>query len=124
MQIETANGPVNFGSLYAPAERRARLRFWSWLKIFTHEGHWLLAGDFNMVELPEDSAGPSKILHGAEARLWSQLIDNLDLIDHFLCSVIQHGPANTRQAISGNRFDSARLDRIYSSHSGSWFHYI
>lgn len=30
----------------------------------------------------------------------------------------------TRQAISGIRLDQSRLDRIYSSNRGGWFHHV
>lgn len=77
-----------------------------------------------MAELHDDSVGPSAHLHGTEERSWKRFKDNLDLIDLYLIAVHRKGPVYTRQALSGARFDQARLDRAYCSNRGSWFEHV
>lgn len=86
--------------------------------------NWIITGDFNMVEFPDDSFSPSPLIHGIELRAWCQLIEHLDLVDNYLCATSKLGPHCTRQAKSLIRFDQARLDRSYSSNQVSWTEYI
>jgi hypothetical protein len=112
IKLETVRGPIHIGSVYAPANRSSQVLFWQWLKTFIQDGNWFLAGDFDMVGLPEDSFGPSAILHGAELCHWHSFIDQHDLLDLYLCASRRRGAVHTRQAQSGLRTDSARLDRF------------
>ncbi|KAL3677078.1 hypothetical protein R1sor_027026 [Riccia sorocarpa] len=74
-------------------------------------GRWILVGDYNMVELSDDSKGKSALLSGAEARAWKQLVLTKGVVDAYLCSVARSGGLYTRQAFCGLRLDGAHLDR-------------
>jgi exonuclease III len=124
-KVDTVKGPVFVASIYAPVDRYKMLQLWSWLSNFMYpEDNWLIQGDWNMVEFYEDSAGTTCFAHGAEARRWAQVLDKFDLIDLYFCASRRRGPWCTRQAWSGSRYDRSRLDRFYSSNSGSWFQYV
>lgn len=73
-----------------------------------------------MVEQPDDSIGPSPLLHGSECRKWTRLIDLGNIVDTYLCAAIRKGPNFTRQALRGSRFDQARLDMIYCNNRANW----
>ena len=77
-----------------------------------------------MLEFYNESLSKSSVLHGAEDRMWKQLVDDLDLMDLYLCASHRRGPLFTRQATSSDRTDAARLDRMYGSHRGKWFHHV
>lgn len=108
-------GPISIGSMYAPNERAHRIEMYEWLVNFMHQGNWMLLGDWNMVDLHDDSMGHSAHLHGTKERGWKSLIDLLDLIDLYLTAFRRKYPIFMRQAHSGLCFDQARLDRAYSS---------
>jgi hypothetical protein len=114
-KIKVAIGTLHIESVYAPANRSQQIQFWHWLKGFLNDGDWLLAGDHNMVEMPEDSFGTSTIFHGTECHVWHSFVDQHDLLDLYLCSSRRRGPIHTRQAQSGARTDAARLDRFYTN---------
>lgn len=94
--VETEVGHVNIGSVYAPNSRVARIELWKWMSTHLHEGHWVLAGDWNMVEMFDDSVGRSAHLHGTEERSWKRLVENLDLMDQYFMVVARKGPVYTR----------------------------
>ncbi|KAL3699881.1 hypothetical protein R1sor_017903 [Riccia sorocarpa] len=71
-------------------------------------GRWILAGDYNMVELSDDSKGKSALLSGAEARAWKQLALTKGVVDAYLCSVARSGGLYTRQAFCDLRLDGAQ----------------
>lgn len=75
-----------------------------------HEGKWILVGDWNMVELHDDLAGPSACLHESEERSWKRALDAIDGVDHYLIVATWKGPTFTSQMVSGARFDQSRLD--------------
>jgi hypothetical protein len=110
--IQTSKGPLKIGYIYAPAERGRRCRFWQWLNSLLLEDNWVFAGDFNMLEFHDDSLGRSSVLHGSEERAWKCIVDDLDLLDLYICASERKGPLFTRQAISGMQVDGARLDWI------------
>lgn len=59
-------GPVNVGSIYAPNERAKRMELWNRISSTLHEGNWLIADDWNMVDLFDDSVGASPCIHDSE----------------------------------------------------------
>jgi hypothetical protein len=115
VRIQTITGPLNIGSIYAPAEQGRRMRFWRWLHSQALEENWVLTGDFNMLEFYDDSLGRSSVIQGAEERIWKLMVDELDLVDLYLCAAKRRGPLFTRQATCGQRTDAARLDCMYCS---------
>ncbi|KAL3689419.1 hypothetical protein R1sor_015728 [Riccia sorocarpa] len=123
-KILTEAGPVNVMSIYAPNNARERRGLWIWLEEKLNEENWLLAGDWNSVELPDDSDGPTAVLHGGDLRVWKSLTNGYELVDSYLCATFNEGPRFTRQVVCGDRFDQARLDRVYLSNGGSWIHHV
>ncbi|KAL3677066.1 hypothetical protein R1sor_027014 [Riccia sorocarpa] len=83
-----------------------------------------MAGDFNMVELYEDSKGKSALVSGAEARSWKYVAESKGLVDAYLCAVTTTGGFFTRQAFCGLRYDRARLNRIYVSEGAEWLELV
>ena len=57
-----------FLSIYAPNHESARAAFWTQLiDALPSVDAWCIAGDFNMIESPEDRQGGSQVrIHGAE----------------------------------------------------------
>lgn len=113
--IVTVNGTVKVGSVYAPNQRRERMETWRWLTELNAEEHWIVGGDWNMVELWDDARGTSTLIHGGERRAWNKFVDKFNLVDNYLCAGERKGPHYTRQARNNNCLDQSRLDRIYSS---------
>ncbi|KAL3700896.1 hypothetical protein R1sor_018918 [Riccia sorocarpa] len=88
------------------------------------EGKWILAGDYNMVELHDDTKGKSAHISGAEARTWKHLAQNKGMVDAYLCAVKRSGGLFTRHAFYGLRHDRARLDRFYITEAAEWLHLV
>ncbi|KAL3697864.1 hypothetical protein R1sor_011940 [Riccia sorocarpa] len=72
-EVETIAGLVKIISVYAPNNERDRKTFWAWLSQKLDGENWVVAGDMNSVELPDDSDGPTAVMHGGELRLWKIL---------------------------------------------------
>ncbi|KAL3679581.1 hypothetical protein R1sor_022537 [Riccia sorocarpa] len=123
-KITTKTGPLMVMSLYAPNNTIDRRALWPWLSFRLEEGNWLVMGDFNSVELPDDTVGPSALLHGSELRLWKALTSEVEMVDAYLCASFTDGPRFTRQVFVGDRLDQARLDRCYLSNGASWCHHV
>ncbi|KAL3682137.1 hypothetical protein R1sor_000159 [Riccia sorocarpa] len=124
VEIILENGPVHFMSIYAPNGSSERKSLWTWLSYKMGEGRWVLAGDMNSVELPDDTDGPTAVLHGSELRLWKALSAEFEMVDAYLCTAFREGPRFTRQVYSGGRLDQARLDRVYLSGGGGWLNHV
>ncbi|CAM6129539.1 unnamed protein product [Calypogeia fissa] len=127
MTISTNQGPLSIGSVYAPTGnggRAHRKELWEWMRIHLPQANWIFCGDFNMVEHPDDSVGPYALLHGNESRKWARFLDQGDLVDSYFCAGQRKGPRFTRQALRGERFDQARLDRVYCNNRASWCSHI
>ncbi len=55
--IESAAGPINIASVYAPNMayirtniQRSKIELWEWMKENLPIGNWVLVGDWNMVD--------------------------------------------------------------------------
>ncbi|KAL3690934.1 hypothetical protein R1sor_004585 [Riccia sorocarpa] len=59
----------------------------------TSSERWIIVGDWNQVELPEDTNRKSTILHGAEERAWKRLAGQADLVDSWLVDVLKQPEA-------------------------------
>ncbi|KAL3676485.1 hypothetical protein R1sor_026433 [Riccia sorocarpa] len=124
VSINTAVGPVKVISIHTPNTKEERTTFWDRLEDIIGEGPWILAGDFNMVDLPDDSRGKTAHIAGAEARCWKEVCNRKGLIDAYLTAVNKTGGNFTCQAFCGRRFDRARLDRFYFSEAADWLEVI
>ncbi|KAL3695993.1 hypothetical protein R1sor_010069 [Riccia sorocarpa] len=116
------NLQFSVASVYASNRRNERILLWRWLENLTQNGVWFLMGDWNQVELPEDSNTPSTVLHGSEERAWKNLVEKADLVDNWLVCAHQIGPWYTRQQIRGDKLELSRLDRLYISNGAEWIH--
>jgi hypothetical protein len=72
----------------------------------------------------DDSLSPSPLLHGAEARQWAKITDQLDLMDLYFTAAVRTGPRYTRQAVRGGVLQQARVDRIHVNNRGEWMEYV
>ncbi|KAL3697792.1 hypothetical protein R1sor_011868 [Riccia sorocarpa] len=77
-------------------------------------------GDYNCVELPEDTQGSSNLLNGGELRQWKNWVRSGELVDVFFGAVMRTGPRFTRQRLKGDTMEYAILDRIYMSEGANW----
>ncbi|KAL3693316.1 hypothetical protein R1sor_006967 [Riccia sorocarpa] len=64
---------------------------------------WILAGDFNNVELSEDSKGKSALMQGSEECAWRRMVNRTDSMDAYIAAVRTKGGLFTRMAICGQR---------------------
>ncbi|KAL3690380.1 hypothetical protein R1sor_016689 [Riccia sorocarpa] len=119
-EVDTIIGPIKVISVHAPNTKNERTILWDRIQDIIGDGKWILVGDFNMVELYEDSKGKSALISGAEARTWKHLAERKGLVDAYLCAVTTTGGLFTRQAFCGQRYDRARLDRIYLLEGAEW----
>ncbi|KAL3694987.1 hypothetical protein R1sor_008638 [Riccia sorocarpa] len=124
IKVNTRIGVVGVLCLHAPNESRKRKEVWAWMRPLISDGHWIILGDFNMVENQIDSIGPSPVIRGEEKNMWEVLTGSADLVDARACATTTKGPLFTRQAWYGNRFDQSRLDRFYLSGGGEWLYHI
>ncbi|KAL3697957.1 hypothetical protein R1sor_012033 [Riccia sorocarpa] len=118
--VHAANGSVTMASLHAPNTKEERQLYWDWWDRQVDGEDWILADDFNNVELQDDSKGKSALIRGAEERTWRRFMNRTDMIDAYLTAVKTVGGLYTRMAFCGERFDRARLDRFYLSNRGEW----
>ncbi|KAL3680548.1 hypothetical protein R1sor_023504 [Riccia sorocarpa] len=119
-KIRTSVGVVGIVGIHASRKRSERPEVWIWLRRLINEGRWIVIGDFNMVEHRSDTIGPSPLLRGEELRRWTVCRNQADLTDTWFSAHEAKGPWFTRQALHGNRFDQAHLDRCYLSERGEW----
>ncbi|KAL3690994.1 hypothetical protein R1sor_004645 [Riccia sorocarpa] len=122
---------VSFGStqlglisLHTPNKRRLRILFWREVHDIVKDDKWIVLGDFNHVELPEDSRGSTAVLRGREARIWRDFEMEVGLVDSFFSAASMKGPRFTRFARRGSRYDFSRLDKIYLTQGAQWVEYI
>ncbi|KAL3685010.1 hypothetical protein R1sor_003032 [Riccia sorocarpa] len=111
-------------SIHAPNKKRLRREFWKQLQERIGDESWIILGDFNQVELPDDSRGKSAVISGREERIWRQMVLDTGLVDGFLCAACQEGVRFTRFARRRLRYDYSRLDRIYFSNGAVWIDHV
>ncbi|KAL3697802.1 hypothetical protein R1sor_011878 [Riccia sorocarpa] len=122
--IKLGDETIGLMSLHAPNKRRLRLAFWRQLKEIMGNDKWIMMGDFNQVELPDDSRGRSALISGREERFWRQFTSEAGLVDGFLCWASVEGWRFTRVAKRRGRRDAACLDRMYISGGTSWIDHV
>ncbi|KAL3675613.1 hypothetical protein R1sor_025561 [Riccia sorocarpa] len=118
--IHTATGTVKVASIHAPNIREERTTYWEWWDRQIDGEDCIVVGDFNNVELPDDSRGKSALIRGAEERSWKRFTYRADLVDAYLAAAKTTGGTFMRMAFCGQRYDQARLDRFYLSNGGEW----
>ncbi|KAL3683238.1 hypothetical protein R1sor_001260 [Riccia sorocarpa] len=106
-EIQATDGPIKIASIHTPNTKEDRMLFWDRIDSILGQGRWILAGDYNMVELHDDNKGKSALLAGAEARAWKFFSEGRGMVDAYLCAVNKSGGIYTRQAFCGLRLDKA-----------------
>ena len=139
---ETRWGILN---VYAPNHASARARLWEeiYLAIPEDEIKWIVGGDFNMLEDPQDRRGGSRLtIQGQELANWERLVFKLRISDAWHLSNIQRGAGSlqfsrsdrkggrprdntsgsqpwgesvVREEVDHERLNESRIDRIYLS---------
>ncbi|KAL3698443.1 hypothetical protein R1sor_012519 [Riccia sorocarpa] len=122
--VQTEVGEVNVMSIHAPNIKEDRTTMWENLNNTIAAGRWVIAGDYNMVELWDDCKGKTAVMTGAEARAWRHLADQNGLIDTYLCAASMKGGVFTQHVFCGRRYDQSKLDRIYLNQGRSWLHLV
>ncbi|KAL3694948.1 hypothetical protein R1sor_008599 [Riccia sorocarpa] len=118
--VHTAAGSIRVASLHAPNTKEEMQIYWNWWDHQVDGEDWVIAGDFNNVELQDDSKGKSALMRGAEERAWKRFSYRTDMVDAYLTATNTEGGLFTRLAFCGARFDRARLDRFYLTNMGEW----
>ncbi|KAL3694435.1 hypothetical protein R1sor_008086 [Riccia sorocarpa] len=95
----------------------------AWVRVETEVG-MIVLGDFNCVELPEDTQGASNLLNGRELRRWKEMMRASELVDAFFVAVKRRGSRFTRQRIRSDRVEFARLDRCYFTEGADWIEQV
>lgn len=88
------------------------------------DGQWVLLNDFNMIEDPFDSSGPSPLISGRQKGSWRLLKICLDLVDAFSFPRLFVGTHFTQRAIHSARLDQSLLDRFCISDKAHRIHEI
>ncbi|KAL3686920.1 hypothetical protein R1sor_013229 [Riccia sorocarpa] len=122
--IHAASGLIRVASLHASNTKEEHQVYWNWWDQQVDGEDYIMAGDFNNVELQDNSKGKSALISGAEERAWKRLTYRTDMVEAYLAAVDTEGGLFTRLAFCGERFDRARLDRFYLSNGGDWCHLI
>ncbi|KAL3682519.1 hypothetical protein R1sor_000541 [Riccia sorocarpa] len=110
--------------LYSPTTVTERRRLWSDLaQALTHR-QWILVGDLNMTEFPEDSSGQSQLIGGDEATQFSRLKAMFSFSDARKLAEELWGPKYTRfqHTVYGDKWSV--LDRFYISALAAWMHRV
>ncbi|KAL3676397.1 hypothetical protein R1sor_026345 [Riccia sorocarpa] len=100
------------------------MAFWQQVREIITEEKWCLLGDFNNIEMPEDSKGLTVLVKGRDERLWRQMAIDHGLVDVFFCAVKCEGPRFTRMAHRRNRYDLSQLDRVYLTQGATWIDHM
>ncbi|KAL3680268.1 hypothetical protein R1sor_023224 [Riccia sorocarpa] len=111
MQIETKAGDINIMSLHAPNTREERTILWEQPFNQIQNGKWILAGDYNMVELWGDSRGKTAMIAGAEARAWKSLSQKAWLVAAYICAVDRKGENTQREKETQKREARQGIDQ-------------
>ncbi|KAL3685358.1 hypothetical protein R1sor_003380 [Riccia sorocarpa] len=106
--VHAASGSIRVASLHAPNTKEERQTYWEWWDSQIDREDWVLVGDFNNVELPEDSKGKSALMQGSEERAWRRMVNRMDSIDAYMATVRTKGGLFTRLAFCRQRYDQAR----------------
>ncbi|KAL3682953.1 hypothetical protein R1sor_000975 [Riccia sorocarpa] len=123
-RIKIGNQQLGVISIHAPNKRRSRIAFWQKVLEITSEGEWIVAGDYNQVELQEDSRGRSAVVRGREERKWRELALQRGLVDGFFCAASRTGVRFTRIVKRESRTDWSRLDRFYITSGAQWVDHV
>ncbi|KAL3686617.1 hypothetical protein R1sor_009191 [Riccia sorocarpa] len=98
---------VGLVSLHAPNKRRQRVAFWAQVKEIIKEGSWVVFGDFNQVEVAEDSRGRSAILRDepTETRRWESYfkMDAFELKDEEVMRRVQEAWWGEQEIVRDDR---------------------
>lgn len=90
--------------VYAPNDlARARALLWHQLEGLLLDGHWIILGNFNMIEKPLDSSAPSPLISGRQKESWRLLKTRLDLVDAFTLLRTFIKTRFTQKAVNGLR---------------------
>ncbi|KAL3690753.1 hypothetical protein R1sor_004404 [Riccia sorocarpa] len=123
-KVRQGENLIGFLSIHAPNKRSDRVRFWRELQDIIGGENWFILGDYNQVEMQEDSRGKSAVLAGHEARVWRQMTLEEGQVDGFFCAASIEGSRFTRFASRRGRYDFARLDRIYMTGGAQWLDHV
>lgn len=125
-QVQIVDTILSIISIYAPSHSpRDMMSFWHVLKTTFPKGNSIFLGDFNMMEFPKDSTGPTPLIEGRrQLESWRLLKTRLNLTDALFLPQSFIGTRFTKRSIHGDQLDQSRLERFYLSDCGHWIHSI
>ncbi|KAL3695991.1 hypothetical protein R1sor_010067 [Riccia sorocarpa] len=104
--VHAASGSIRVASLQAPNTKEERQTYWEWRDSQIDGEDWILVGDFNNVELSEDSNGKSALMQGSEERAWRRMVNRTDSIYAYMAAV------RTKHCRQGQKNDYKEGDDI------------
>jgi hypothetical protein len=129
--LEVNNVQWGLLNIYAPNQASARAHFWDTLVSILPDSieHWIVGGDFNMLEVPADRVGGNAItVHGRELAAWERLVFKLRILDVWYASHFSRTSGSLQFSRSSrcidcqstdisnpNIINQSRLDRFYLS---------
>ncbi|KAL3676174.1 hypothetical protein R1sor_026122 [Riccia sorocarpa] len=123
-RVRSGEEVIGVASIHAPNKRRLRVEFWERLQTVIRNDQWILLGDYNQVELPEDSRGKTVQIKGREERQWRQMSLEKGLVDGMFVAASTEGQRLTRIARRRSRLDCSRLDRVYITRGAEWIDHV
>ncbi|CAM6082401.1 unnamed protein product [Calypogeia fissa] len=119
-QLEKDGEVFGILSVYGPNSPRLRALMWHELKQALPRDNWLICGDFNMTERPEDTTGGHNLLRGRELEAWRLFVLKHDLKDALSEMGTVTGSHFTWRRRRGTHLEQSKIDRIYLGEKGWW----
>ncbi|KAL3685485.1 hypothetical protein R1sor_003507 [Riccia sorocarpa] len=114
---------ITFGvvSVYSPNSPSRRQQLWRNLRTYLPFRPWIIRGDMNMVELPEDVSGDSPMLKGAEKVEFQRLVAKFNLLDGRYTALEAWGPKYTHHFPVSLRLSSPDAFLLTTGSKSSYF---
>ncbi|KAL3680062.1 hypothetical protein R1sor_023018 [Riccia sorocarpa] len=120
-RIEFQGHSIHIAAVYGPHSPGARAQFWKRLNQFLPYRQWILMGDWNSVERPDQTSGTRNVMSGDEETNFRSLKLKFSLSDAFDLAEQRKGPHYTRHIQYNSEFRWSTLDRIYLPSDAVWF---
>ncbi|KAL2623747.1 hypothetical protein R1flu_007992 [Riccia fluitans] len=119
-RIEYQGHSLHVAVVYGPHTPGHRAQFWKHLNLLLPYRKWILVGDSNSVERPNQTSGHRNQMIGEEENNFHSLKLKYTLSDAYDLAEERFGPSYTRHIAYGNEFHWVTLDRIYLLSDAPW----
>ncbi|CAM6094721.1 unnamed protein product [Calypogeia fissa] len=118
VQLEKDGANFSVLCIYGPSTPRSGALLWHELLTALPRDNWIICGDFNMTESPEDTTGGSNLLSGWELEAWRRFKVKHNLKDALLELGCVTGSHFTWRRRRGDSLVQSRIDRMYLGQAG------